>query len=366
MSKEKTLRSKYLPDSSFREDEITNKLLEAENHANESIPGYTVETNSLKGGENLKTEGSTIPSQPANAVNEGQSQIHPHNASQVTSFSAFPEEQHYGNQSNLNCDLYTKPLIDEIKFSCQKVIKKSVYLLQNEDKISRALFKIAFEGRDKFDRMIKDTNKIINKSKFMAFSSWIPQLMDTIFQNLEEHTERLQQDKKFDQKLNKIFNILEMGIPSKNLSIGQKLDKVLQEVLDIKANQVILKKRYKINLKNLSKNFEKKMESHHTTTLTKELENIKLEANEKNTRLFDQIANMENLIARIDHERRAYRDRNELLESENESLTSELKRFKKISVELDKTLQKTEIMKEQYFNISMMQMAECESLRLRY
>jgi cell division protein FtsB len=74
---------------------------------------------------------------------------------------------------------------------------------------------------------------------------------------------------------------------------------------------------------------------------------------------------MENLIARIDHERRAYRDRNEFLEEDNSSLKAELEKFKRISGELDKSLTKAETLQTKYFNISMMQMAECESLRMR-
>jgi len=36
-----------------------------------------------------------------------------------------------------------------------------------------------------------------------------------------------------------------------------------------------------------------------------------------NSGMLTQVQNMESLIARIDHERRAYRDRNEFLEEEN-------------------------------------------------
>lgn len=74
---------------------------------------------------------------------------------------------------------------------------------------------------------------------------------------------------------------------------------------------------------------------------------------------------MESLIARIDHERRAYRDRNEFLEEENSKLEKELAKFKKVSQELDKSLSKAEEMREKYQNVSMMQLADFESLRLR-
>jgi lysine/ornithine N-monooxygenase len=124
------------------------------------------------------------------------------NASNVSGFSAFPENPHFGSGSNVSSDLYIKPLIEEIKMSSQKVLQKSAFLLKNESKISKNLFKIAFGGKDRFNILIKDTRKIVNKSKFMAFSQWIPLLIDNIYENLEEHAVRLQQDKKFDLKLN--------------------------------------------------------------------------------------------------------------------------------------------------------------------
>lgn len=339
---------------------VSKDHLKAENHADDTLPGYDVNLKTHQ----LNTEGSAATFNKPKSQ-KGTLHVPELNASHVSSYSAFPEDPHYANKSNPSSDLYIKPLIDQINFSSQKVLAKSSYLLKNEDKISKHLFTIAFEAKDRFNSLMKDTRKIVNKSKFMSFSSWIPKLIDNIYDNLEEHTERLQSDKKFSQKLTQIFNTLEMGIPPKNTSISSKLDSVLQEILEIKANSVIAKKNYQMKLDSICNNDDVKQEQENNEKIKKEFTALKSTVESKNSALFSQIANMENLIARIDHERRAYRDRNEFLEEENASLNEELTKFKKISIELDKSLEKSDRLKNKYYNISMMQMAECESLRLR-
>ena len=363
------------------ESNSSNKYLNTdaihhENHNDndDTVPGYNVNFSNFAQ-QNIPTDNSVVTfkiqkkQQTKQNVAQNDSQLVETSSAGIeynnSRFSALGDEHTQQNQSGLSCELYTKPFFDKIKQSSEKVVQKCNFLLKNEEKLTKKLFNIAFDVKDKFANMSKDIKKIVNKSKFMAFTNWIPQLIESIFENLEEHANRILEEKKFDIKLNKLFNTLEMGIAPKTASTSKKLEMVLQEILDIKASQVIQKKNYTLSLESLNKTYGELLDNKNTKKLEKQIDEIKGNVEAKNTVLLSQIQNMENLIAKIDYERRAYRDRNEFLEEENEKVSSDLVMYKKISVELGKSADKTEILKDQYYNIAMMQMAECESLRLR-
>ena len=67
----------------------------------------------------------------------------------------------------------------------------------------------------------------------------------------------------------------------------------------------------------IHKGYEDKISTQSQQIIEEQVQRIKETMDTNNSGMLTQVQNMESLIARIDHERRAYRDRNEFLEEEN-------------------------------------------------
>lgn len=128
----------------------------------------------------------------------------------------------------------------------------------------------------------------------------------------------------------------------KSCNIYKKADMIFEEILKLRSQVLVEKKKYQENIVNINEAFSNVMNSKDTEALLKSYKELKQNSEIEISDLKTKIKEMEKLISRIDHERRAFRDENEFFGGENDKLKEENYDLKGKLVEIEDLLKKTE------------------------
>lgn len=264
-------------------------------------------------------------------------------------------------------DLYIQPFVHNILFEGRKLVQNIEILLKEKDYLSKGTFNLLFKEKNEIFELMKESKKVVNRGKFMGLSIWISKLISIILENVQNQNEKMIRDKSLNQKFLTMMKELEIDERKqfKSSDIYKRADMVINEILKLKSEVVIEKKKYQENVLKINQAFNNVMDSKDTQAILEQFQHLKQKSSNDVKKLQSKIEEMEKLISRIDHERRAFRDENEFFSGENNRLKNENISYRVKNLELVDMLKHTNDLKEQYFNISLMQISEMESEKKR-
>lgn len=249
----------------------------------------------------------------------------------------------------------------------EKLIQSIKLLLSEKKSLTTKTYDLLFNEKTQISQLIKEAKKVINRGKFMGLSVWICKLVTILQDNVHNQNERMIRDKGLNQKF--MMMIRELDIEKsdefKSSNIYKRADIVINEIAKLKSQVMIEKRKYQENIIKINEAFNNVMDSKDTQAILSQFQVLKQKSDEEARILKTKNKEMEKLISRIDHERRAFRDENEFFTEENERLKNENISLTAKNIELTDNLAVVENLKNQYFNISMMQISDMESEKKR-
>ena len=276
-------------------------------------------------------------------------------------------EINHSTINNSNIEVYVKPLLDDIAIQAERGIQSIDNILKEKELVSGRMFSLLTIEREEFDKLMDKAKKVKTKGMFMSMSSWIAKLMSLLLKNLNEYSERLFQDRQVNTKILRIFR--ELGIDKddskKWKGLYGKIESIFNRIQKVKVDNLIEKKNFEKNLDMINSAMDRILVDKNSEQILKEYKKYKSKNKAEVTKMSDQIAEMEKLIARLDHERLDYRDRNEELVKENERLVEQYLHFKERNIFLEEENEVLGRLKEKYYHVAMMQKMDYEGLTVR-
>lgn len=272
-----------------------------------------------------------------------------------------------GDLKESKLDLYIKPFVKDIVSEGEKLINSIDLLLKEKKNLTKRTFNLIYNEKSEMERLVREARRVFNRGKFMGLSIWIPKLITLIQANIHDQSEKILKDKKLNSKFLHMMRGLDKDEMEafRSSNVYKKADILYNEIMKMRSDVLIEKKKYQEKIININEAFSDVMESKDTHAIINQYKELKDNSEKEIQDLRFKVNEMEKIISRIDHERRAFRDENEFYEGENERLKEENISLKAKTLNLEETLAEVSRQRDQYFNVAMMQNADFESEKKR-